>query len=121
MLSLNALLETDRAEAAQAHDRLLVLGGSSLWALLIAEAAALESLETIVTPEARMDDAKISAVMGTAMHHDQIVRVLNPNNLYRLAQQALESCWRRPNQTNHQSCPDHHAGANQQTGTQVGS
>lgn len=96
VLSLGTLLDGEGLETAHDHDRLLVLSGSSVWALLIVEAAALESLETIVTPEARMDDVRISAVLGTAMYRDQIVRVLNPNNLYRLAQQALEECWRRP-------------------------
>lgn len=93
VFSLDSLLDIDRSSKSQTHDRLLVLNGSSVWSLLIAEAAALESLETIVTPETRMDDVNLSAVMGTAMFRDQIVRVLNPNSLFRLAQQALENLW----------------------------
>ena len=106
VLSLGTLLGVDDTDISHSHDRLLLMGGSSQWALLIAEAAALESLETIVTPEARMDDTKLTAVMGTAMYRDQIVRVLNPNSLYRLAQQALEDLWRRPQQPTHPTRPE---------------
>jgi chemotaxis signal transduction protein len=93
VISLGSLLDIERCETSDDHDRLLVFSGNSPWSLLIDEAAALESLETIVTPEVRSDDAQLTAVIGTAMFRDQIVRVLNPNSLYRLAQQALEELW----------------------------
>lgn len=93
VISLGTLLGLEGCDTSQAQDRLLVLEGSSAWSLLIAEAASLESLETIVSPEAQMDDARLSAVMGTAMFRDQIVRVLNPKSLFRLAQQALDDQW----------------------------
>jgi hypothetical protein len=76
----------------------MVINGNCPWSLLIAEAAALESLETIVTPEARIDDVIQSPVMGTAMFRDQIVRVLDPVSIFRLAQQALEGLWNRSQQ-----------------------
>lgn len=104
VLSLEALLDLRSSGGAPAHDRLLVFNGTSVWALAIAEAAALESLETIVNPETKNDDAGLNAVIGTAMYGEQIVRVLNPNSLFRLGQQALESLWCRAQPTHQSSC-----------------
>lgn len=100
VIALDALLDVDQPEP-KSHDRLLVINGTSVWSLLIAEAAALESLETIVSPEVRVDETNLSAVMGTAMFRENIVRVLNPNSLFRLAQHALEDAWGRPPQLIH--------------------
>ncbi len=93
VISLNTLLDLDSSESSQSHDRLMVLNGSSVWALLIAEAAALESLETIIAPDARLDESNQSPVIGTAMFREQIVQVLDPTGLFRLAQHLLESRW----------------------------
>jgi chemotaxis signal transduction protein len=96
VLLLSTLLEIEDQRITQSNNKLMVMNGtSSTWALLIAEAAALESLETIMSPESRLDDSHQSPVMGTAMFHDQIVRVLDPNRLFRLAQQMLDSTWSR--------------------------
>lgn len=93
VLSLSALLEVDDQSVSQPNNKLMVINGSSVWAILIAEAAALESLETILSPESRMEDSHLSPVMGTAMFDEQILRVLDPNRLFRLAQQTLETSW----------------------------
>ena len=95
VISLSSLLEIEDRQVSQPNNKLMVLNGASVWALLIAEAAALESLETILAPESRMDDSHQSPVMGTAMFNDQILRVLDPNRLFRLAQQTLETTWNR--------------------------
>jgi chemotaxis signal transduction protein len=96
VLALSTLLEIEDQRTAQSNNKLMVMSGtSSSWALLIAEAAALESLETIMSPESRLDDSYQSPVMGTAMYQDQIVRVLDPNRLFRLAQQTLDTTWSR--------------------------
>ena len=100
VISLSALLEVQDPTVSQPNNKLMVINGTTVWALLIAEAAALESLETILAPESRMDDSH-SPVMGTAMFNDQIVRVLDPNRLFRLAQQTLETTWTRPPSTAH--------------------
>lgn len=93
VISLGGLLEVEDQQVSQRNNRLMVLQGTSVWSLLIAEAAALESLETILAPESRMDDSYQSPVMGTAMFNDEILRVLDANRLFRLAQQTLESSW----------------------------
>lgn len=98
VISLSALLNIDTSQQAHPHNKLMVIDGSNVWALLVAETASLETLETIVAPDARMDDASNSAVMGTAMFRDQIVYVLEPNSVFRMAQQTLEHFWTSPNQ-----------------------
>lgn len=96
VISLGSLLEIEDRKVSQPNNKLMVLHGTNVWALLIAEAAALESLETILAPESRLEDSHQSPVMGTAMFNDQILRVLDPNRLLRLAQQTLETTWNRP-------------------------
>lgn len=106
VILLNALLDITTARVPQLHDKLMVLHGQGVWALLIAEAAALESLETLVTPEARGDDTNQSAIMGTSMFRSQIVRVLDPTRVYRLAQHAMEGFWQSPQPSHHSSRRD---------------
>jgi chemotaxis signal transduction protein len=79
--------------SAQSHQQLLVLQAASPWALLIAEAVALEALETILTPEGSWEESNPSPVMGTAMYRDQIVQVLDPNRLLQFAQQVFDDLW----------------------------
>lgn len=98
VISLTALLNIDTSQHAQPHNKLMVIDCTNVWALLVAETASLETLETIVSPDGRMDDAATSAVMGTAMFRDQIVYVLEPNSVFRMAQQTLEHFWSSPNQ-----------------------
>lgn len=95
VLLLNSLLDIDTLVHSQPHNKLVVINGQGGWALLIAEAAALESLETLVTPEARSDDLNQSAIMGTSMYRGQVVRVLDPTRVYQLAQRVLEQFWQR--------------------------
>lgn len=84
----------DAADAQPAARKMLVLSGSAgNWALLVEEVVALESLETLIDPDARSSDVGASAVMGTATCRDQVVRVLDPNSLYRRAEELLRSCW----------------------------
>ena len=106
VIMLNALFGFDASVVSQPHNKLMVMHGHSAWALLIAEAAALESIETLVTPESRGDDANQTAITGTCMFRHQIVRVLDPTRVFRLAQLALEDYWRCPSASLHQSCRD---------------
>jgi chemotaxis signal transduction protein len=97
VIALDALLDIDGVSQSRQQPKLLVLGGHSVWALRISEAASIESLETLVAPESRMDDGSPTPIIGTAMFRDQIVRVLDPNIVFRLAQQALEEHWQSRN------------------------
>jgi chemotaxis signal transduction protein len=98
VILLNSLLDGDACDYSQPHNKLLVLNGSSVWGILIAEAAALESLETIIAPDIRVDESNCNPVMGTAMHRDEIVRVLDPTRILQLAQRSLENGWDSPQQ-----------------------
>ena len=94
VLSLTQLMNAGDAPSTESHGKLMVVNGGSAWAMQIAEAAALESLETLVAPEARMDESNPTPVTGTAMFRDQIVRVLDPMIIFRMAGQSLQSLWR---------------------------
>jgi chemotaxis signal transduction protein len=94
VISLSRLLNIDFADHLDASDCLLVLEGSCVWSFLISESVALESLETIVSQDARAENVN-SAAIGTAMFRDRIVRVLNPNELLVTAQHAFDHYWDR--------------------------
>ena len=98
VIALDALLDLEGGERLGEQAKLMVIQGQSVWALRIAEAASIESLETLVSPETRTDDGNPSPVMGTAMFRSHIVRVLDPNAILRLAQKALEDNWHRQHQ-----------------------
>lgn len=102
VLALDALLDVEAFDIVD-HNKLMVIEGRSVWAMRIAEAAAIESLETLVAPEARLDDGLQTPVIGTAMFRDSIARVLDPNGLVRLAQKALEDHWHRAPHSIHPS------------------
>jgi len=93
VVGLEELLEIDGIQPIERQDKLIVLSGRVSWAIRVAEAAALESLETLISPESRSDEGTATPVMGTAMFRDQIVRVLDPNAILRLAQKSLEQSW----------------------------
>ena len=66
-----------------------------LWGLLIDQVHGIESLECLQDAEGYCDDWS-TAVMGTSTlkdQKDQVVRILNPVGLYRLAEQMLKRDW----------------------------
>lgn len=93
VISLNHLLRFDIGENERPDNQLVVIKSSSVWSLQIGEAAAIESLETLITPDTRSDEVHQTPVIGTAMFRDKIVRVLDPGGILRLAQQTLENLW----------------------------
>jgi hypothetical protein len=94
ILALGSLLELDGHAEMLDGDCVLVFEGKCLWSLLISESIALESMETIVSQEARTDVAH-NGVIGTAMFQERIVRVLNPSGLLAAAQATLDEFWDR--------------------------
>lgn len=84
----------DAADQPAPAGKMLVLSGSAgNWALLVDEVIALESLETLMNPDARPGDLGSTTVLGTATCRDRVVRVLDPTSLYRRADELLRSCW----------------------------
>ncbi|MDG2223545.1 MAG: chemotaxis protein CheW [Rubripirellula sp.] len=96
VLALERLLDMDGIHPSEPQDRLIILGDRVRWAIPVAEAAALESLETLVTPELRHEDGNPGLIMGTSIFRGQIVRVLDEKAVLRLAQKSLEETWHRP-------------------------
>lgn len=93
VLFLNSLLGDNRSERSKDRKLLVISGSGGPWALSVDEVIAIESLETLINPDDRFDDVRYAAVMGTATSHGQVVRVLDPNNLFRLAQDAMHGFW----------------------------
>lgn len=94
IVALGRLLDIDQSNQPPTGDCLLVLEGNCVWSLLISESIALESLETIVSQDAKTESNNNVAI-GTAMFQDRIVRVLNPSGLLARAQCALDQYWNR--------------------------
>lgn len=93
VLRLNVLLDDQPAVNSQDEKLLVISGSGRNWALLITDVVALESLETLVDPNAPVTNQQLAAVRGTATYRDQIVRVVDPGALYRHIQETLNSCW----------------------------
>ncbi len=94
IVALGRLLDIDQSSQLPTGDCLLVLEGKCIWSLLISESIALESLETIVSQEAKTESTN-NVVIGTAMFQDRIVRVLNPSGLLARAQCTFDQYWNR--------------------------
>ena len=93
VISLVALLDLECSRERQENNQLLTLSAGAVWAIRIAEAAALEALETIPSQEPRAIDADPSPVVGTSVFDEHVVRVLSPDRLYQQAQRALQDQW----------------------------
>jgi chemotaxis signal transduction protein len=93
VISLGALLDLDRCDQRQENNQLLTLSTGAVWAIRIAEAAALEALETIPSQDFGRGDVVTSPVIGTAGFGEHVVRVLNPDRLYERTHQMLERQW----------------------------
>ncbi|MGB0599151.1 MAG: chemotaxis protein CheW [Rubripirellula sp.] len=96
VLALDQLLDMDGNHASEPQDRLIILGDRVSWAMPVAEAAAVESLETLMTPELRHEDGNPNLIMGTSIFRGQIVRVLDEKAVLKLAQKLLEESWHHP-------------------------
>ncbi|TWT83799.1 CheW-like domain protein [Planctomycetes bacterium CA13] len=121
VISINALLGFEKTSASQPNNKLIVIHGvgsqtAGCWAIQIAEAASLESLEALGTAESRADDTSQSPVMGTAMFREEIVRILDSVTLYRQVRRVLEELWNATKQPLSHTPSDHPSGT--KSGTQ---
>lgn len=66
------------------------------WAIKIADAVPLCSLETLGMEETGANDSELSAVISTATYREDIVRILDPQRLYLQAAKILNDDWSRP-------------------------
>lgn len=92
VLRLESILGKSCGNHGETLKLLVIKNASGNWALLIDDVIALESLETLIYPEHR-DHAWHAAVLGTATCRDQVVRVLDPGGVFRIAQNELCESW----------------------------
>lgn len=106
VLRLAALLQETEEDPAANRRMLVIQGTGGHWALLIDGVVGLESLETLIHPDYRSELTHAvgarSPVLGTATCRDQIVRVLDPNGVFRLAQTLLLDSWQGLTETRRQ-------------------
>ena len=105
VISLSALLDFEGGDNPAENNQLITLCDRSVWAMRIAEASALHDLETITGSEARYDDSFPTPVIGTAIFDDQVVQVLDPKAVHRLAQESLTQHWNDPHYSSSSTHP----------------
>lgn len=101
VISLAAILDMETADDGAENWQMITLAGVHPWALRIAQAAGLVLLDAVATTDSRGDDRGHSPVVGTAVHEDEVVRVLDPARLYAVVSQALEDDWQRQSRYSH--------------------
>jgi len=94
VIQLDALLDNSTVEQTKARKLLVLQGQLGHWAILISEVAALVALETLTHNDGNLDDPSSGVVLGTAMFHDEVVRVLDTHRVLQWAQALLEQHWR---------------------------
>ena len=85
--------DEDSSENVGEEHVLVMCSPQSSWALLIDNVVALTSLE--VSTDSSTNDGGFwsQGVMGSAMHREQIVKVLDPHGLYKFVEGTLKSYW----------------------------
>jgi len=92
VINLEQLLEL--GSSTLEHDdnsKMIVIDGQPLWALRVSETSRLVALETLIAPDGRSDDGQASAVLGTAMLDNRVIRVLDAKNLVDRLRSMLDS------------------------------
>lgn len=89
VLDLPTLSPEGHAPASRAEQLLVMSSAQGPWGLVVDEVESLEPLDVSVTGDPRSDDTWSAAVMGSSSHRDRVVHVLDPNALYRAAENAL--------------------------------
>jgi chemotaxis signal transduction protein len=86
---------TEQEPSAPKRDTplLVITGLSGTWAFEVDEIAGLASLDVSVDADTRSSDGWLAAVMGSATYRDKVVRLLDANRLYRLAERELRGAW----------------------------
>ena len=92
VIRIDALMGESAADASGDRKLLVLSSNSGPWAILISEVAALVALETLASGDLHHETGN-GVVMGTAMHNDEVVRVLDVHQLQRWSQTQLEEFW----------------------------
>jgi len=86
-----ALLSGEEHPASCASRILVLNNPGGPWALRVDEVHSLETLEISINTDCQANDAWSNAIVGSATWRGQLVRVIDPNALYRLAVQATST------------------------------
>lgn len=89
VLRLDVLAGGPEPVNPEGQQLIVLTGGSGSWAVLVDEVAALEPLDVSIDPESKSPDSWTAAILGSAAHRDRVVRVLDVNSMYRLAERML--------------------------------
>ncbi len=94
VFSLRSLLNV-QYESLDGEQQLMILPGpQSPWGLLIDRTIGLAELETSYSALSQLEDSGWSkVVVGSASYGSHVLRVLDPEAIYRYAQDLLESYW----------------------------
>jgi len=98
ILSLSGILGDQTIDQTGVGDHLLVLDGSSSWAISIDEVDSLSTLDSILPNERRATRSTRHPVLGTSIVDGKVINLLIPEQLYTIAEKSLEMCWRDPSQ-----------------------
>ncbi len=104
VVSISGLQGLTSAANDETQKTLLVINGKATWALLIAEAGSIETLDVVRSQAIKAADQLPNdhasenhpggtIESGTAMHEGEILRVLDPDSLYRETQRLIENNW----------------------------
>ncbi len=96
VFDLTNIIDNNHVNANSSSQQTLVISSDpGAWGILIDQVLGLDSLE-ISFNGAREDTASWSGVnIGSATYRDQFVSIIDPNSLYRIIDERLESCWQR--------------------------
>lgn len=76
------------------EQQLLVISGSNgPWAVLVDRVSGLESLEVSLSQDIHSADDWSAAMIGSATLRNQVIRILEPFRVYRLADSILGQSW----------------------------
>jgi chemotaxis signal transduction protein len=89
VLDLPALSPEGQDPASCTRQLLVLSCAQGPWGLVVDEFETLAPLDVSVTGDPRGDDTWSAAVMGSSSYGDRVVHVLDPNALYRAAENAL--------------------------------
>lgn len=93
VVSVGHVLGQGHAADATRESLVVMNGAEGPWAFTIDQAHAVEPLETAHVRDAGGDDELSSIITGTATFRDGVVRVLDPESLYRIAVAVLNDEW----------------------------
>lgn len=94
VVSLERLLNQSSYTTGWQEERLLVMAGSPVWALLVTQVLSLTDIEATLSPDNHSHFGRSSCTVGTFMLGDRIASVLEPHRILQQLQQGLRDCWK---------------------------